>query len=41
MFCALHWKSLKRRDVSGKVVEEDDEDQKAGADLGKIVNLMQ
>ncbi|KAI0091009.1 pleiotropic drug resistance ABC transporter [Irpex rosettiformis] len=43
LFCALHWKSLKRRDVSGKVAPSgnDEEDGKAGADLGKIVNLMQ
>ena len=43
LFCALHWKALKRRDVSGKVVPSgnDEEGITTGADLGKIVNLMQ
>ena len=43
LFCALHWKALKRRDVSGKVAPSDTEEEStgAGADLGKIVNLMQ
>lgn len=39
LFCALHYKALKRQDVSGKVTNEDDE--QGSADLGKIVNLMQ
>lgn len=39
LFCALHYKALKRQDVSGKVAHEDDE--QGNADLGKIVNLMQ
>jgi len=38
LFCALHYKALKRQDVSGKV---DDAVGDSGADLGKIVNLMQ
>ena len=46
---ALTYQSLKRRDISGQAVQkaEDAEGQdgeekaKAGADLGKIVNLMQ
>ncbi|KAI0687745.1 P-loop containing nucleoside triphosphate hydrolase protein [Cytidiella melzeri] len=42
LFCALHWKALKRRDIGGKVASSDtDEESTAGADLGKIVNLMQ
>ena len=45
LFCALHYKALKRRDISGKVKEEggeeDDEASKESADLGKVVNLMQ
>lgn len=39
LFCALHYKALKRQDVSGKITHEDDE--QGSADLGKIVNLMQ
>jgi hypothetical protein len=39
LFCAIHHKSLKRQDVSGKVSHEDDEE--GNADLGKILNLMQ
>lgn len=47
LFCALHYKALKRRDVSGKSTSEegDEEDEtnegSESADLGKIVNLMQ
>ncbi|CAL1717117.1 unnamed protein product [Somion occarium] len=42
LFCALHYKALKRRDVSGKTSHGDREgDDQGGADLGKIVNLMQ
>jgi hypothetical protein len=41
LFCALHWKALKRRDVSGKVAASDDDEKSTSADLGKIVNLMQ
>lgn len=44
MFCALHYKALKRRDISGQTTAKSksgDEDEEAGADLGKIVNLMQ
>ncbi|KIY50417.1 hypothetical protein FISHEDRAFT_64655 [Fistulina hepatica ATCC 64428] len=37
LFCALHYKSLKRQDISGKVGA----DVKDSANLGKIVNLMQ
>ncbi|KAF8899072.1 hypothetical protein BD779DRAFT_1781441 [Infundibulicybe gibba] len=39
LFCSLHYKSLKREDISGKVYHADD--LKTSADLGKIVNLMQ
>ena len=38
LFCALHYKSLKRREVSGRV-QRDGETK--NADLGKILNLMQ
>ncbi|KAF7303184.1 P-loop containing nucleoside triphosphate hydrolase protein [Mycena kentingensis (nom. inval.)] len=38
MFCALHYKSLVRQDMSGKVNAKEEED---AANLGKIVNLMQ
>lgn len=43
LFCALHYKALKRRDISGKVKtgEGEDEEEKERADLGKVVNLMQ
>jgi hypothetical protein len=37
LFCTIHYKALKRRDTSGKVQHEEEEN----ADLGKIVNLMQ
>jgi len=37
LFCALHYKALRRRDISGRITGEDAD----GADLGKIVNLMQ
>ncbi|KAF8078960.1 ATP-binding cassette transporter [Lyophyllum atratum] len=39
LFCSLHYKSLKRQDISGQVGEEGDDHK--SADLGKIVNLMQ
>ena len=39
LFCALHYKSLRRQDLSGHVAEKVDEHE--SADLGKIVNLMQ
>ncbi|KAJ7597443.1 pleiotropic drug resistance ABC transporter [Mycena floridula] len=39
LFCALHYKALKREDVSGKIEVEGQEN--ASANLGKIVNLMQ
>lgn len=38
MFCLLHYKSLKRRQLGG-LVDKDGESR--SADLGKIVNLMQ
>ncbi|KAG9127282.1 hypothetical protein FRC07_015040 [Ceratobasidium sp. 392] len=42
LFCALHHKALKRRDLSGAVAtEKDGEKELAGADIGRIVNLMQ
>lgn len=43
LFCALHYKALKRRDISGKVKKGkgSDEEESEGADLGKVVNLMQ
>ncbi|KAG6919005.1 hypothetical protein DXG01_009715 [Tephrocybe rancida] len=39
LFCSIHYKSLKRQDVSGEI-NPDGDDHKS-ADLGKIVNLMQ
>ncbi|KAH8100998.1 P-loop containing nucleoside triphosphate hydrolase protein [Cristinia sonorae] len=47
LFCALHYKALKRRDVGSKAGSGDDkkgdkdESENESADLGKIVNLMQ
>lgn len=41
MFCALHYKALKRRDLSGKVNKEGEKQEEKSADLGKVVNLMQ
>ncbi|KAH6917037.1 pleiotropic drug resistance ABC transporter [Coprinopsis sp. MPI-PUGE-AT-0042] len=38
LFCALHYKALKREEVSGQVAKGEDEGR---AELGKIVNLMQ
>ncbi|KAF5385025.1 hypothetical protein D9615_001230 [Tricholomella constricta] len=39
LFCSLHYKSLMRQDITGKISQEGDEQK--SADLGKIVNLMQ
>ncbi|EPQ60440.1 pleiotropic drug resistance ABC transporter [Gloeophyllum trabeum ATCC 11539] len=39
LFCALHYKALKRRDVSGIATKDDSSTE--NADLGKVVNLMQ
>jgi hypothetical protein len=41
MFCALHYKALQRRDLSGEVNEEGEKELEKSADLGKVVNLMQ
>jgi hypothetical protein len=41
LFCALHYKALQRRDMSGQTGEEGDPEAAASADLGKVVNLMQ
>ena len=43
LFCALHHKALKRRDISGKHAASsvDDGQEETDADLGKVVNLMQ
>ncbi|QRV91281.1 ABC transporter [Ceratobasidium sp. AG-Ba] len=42
LFCALHYKALKRRDLSGAVASmKDGEKELSGADIGRIVNLMQ
>ncbi|KAK7682642.1 hypothetical protein QCA50_014442 [Cerrena zonata] len=41
LFCALHYKALKRRDISGKTTKSEDNKDEDSADLGKIVNLMQ
>jgi hypothetical protein len=39
LFCLLHWKALRRRDVGGISVAMGEE--RDFADLGKVVNLMQ
>ncbi|KAJ7269434.1 P-loop containing nucleoside triphosphate hydrolase protein [Mycena haematopus] len=42
LFCALHYKSLVRQEMSGKInSKEGDESEAVIANLGKIVNLMQ
>lgn len=42
LFCALHYKALKRHDINGKTAKnESGKDGQEEADLGKIVNLMQ
>ncbi|KAJ6520112.1 P-loop containing nucleoside triphosphate hydrolase protein [Mycena sanguinolenta] len=41
LFCALHYKSLVRREMSGKVNSKEDGESEVAANLGKIVNLMQ
>ncbi|KAF9644674.1 pleiotropic drug resistance ABC transporter [Thelephora ganbajun] len=43
LFCALHYKALKRRDISGKhaTSSNDEGEEETSADLGKVVNLMQ
>ncbi|KAG9032385.1 hypothetical protein FRB95_001506 [Tulasnella sp. JGI-2019a] len=42
MFCGLHWKALKRRDMSGKTTEQDEEGdtQQSPSDIGRVANLM-
>lgn len=40
LFCALHYKALQRRDLSGEAVKENGE-KSDSADLGRVVNLMQ
>ncbi|CAE6522225.1 unnamed protein product [Rhizoctonia solani] len=42
LFCALHYKALKRRDLSGAThTDKPDEKDTSSADIGRIVNLMQ
>ncbi|KAJ7651661.1 hypothetical protein DFH06DRAFT_1270538 [Mycena polygramma] len=42
LFCTLHYKSLVRQEMSGKInTKEGDEAEADNANLGKIVNLMQ
>ncbi|OBZ72652.1 hypothetical protein A0H81_08065 [Grifola frondosa] len=41
LFCALHYKALKRRDIGGKSTGHGEQEDEGSADLGKIVNLMQ
>ncbi|KAJ1310996.1 hypothetical protein OPQ81_009504 [Rhizoctonia solani] len=42
LFCALHYKALKRRDLSGAThTDKQDEKDTSSADIGRIVNLMQ
>lgn len=38
LFCAIHYKALKRQEVSGRIQREG---EAKNADLGKIINLMQ
>ncbi|KAF9567761.1 pleiotropic drug resistance ABC transporter [Agrocybe pediades] len=38
LFCLIHYKSLKRQEISGRVQREG---ETGNADLGKIINLMQ
>ncbi|KAG8943314.1 hypothetical protein FRC04_002938 [Tulasnella sp. 424] len=47
MFCAIHWKSLKRRDMRGKTAAQksdkegqEDEESANTADIGRVVNLI-
>ncbi|TDL28100.1 P-loop containing nucleoside triphosphate hydrolase protein [Rickenella mellea] len=40
LICLMHFKALKRRDVSGKI-KYDQQGEAINADLGKVVNLMQ
>lgn len=39
LFCTLHYKALKRQEISGRIDHE--KGKESNADLGKIVNLMQ
>jgi len=42
LFCSLHYKALKRRDISGEHATSTNEgDEEMNSDLGKVVNLMQ
>ncbi|KAI0775079.1 P-loop containing nucleoside triphosphate hydrolase protein [Trametes elegans] len=44
LFCALHYKALRRRDIGAQTAKKTDngeEEEEENADLGKIVNLMQ
>ncbi|KAJ7103247.1 P-loop containing nucleoside triphosphate hydrolase protein [Mycena belliarum] len=42
LFCALHYKSLVRQEMSGKINDQEGDKMEAdNANLGKIVNLMQ
>ena len=38
LFCLIHYKSLKRQEISGRIQREG---EATNADLGKIINLMQ
>ena len=42
LFCLLHYKALKRRDISGKHTTSTNGkgDEETNADMGKVVNLM-
>ncbi|KAJ7040325.1 pleiotropic drug resistance ABC transporter [Mycena alexandri] len=41
LFCTLHYKSLVRQEMSGKINTKEGEEEADNANLGKIVNLMQ
>ncbi|KAJ7161288.1 P-loop containing nucleoside triphosphate hydrolase protein [Mycena crocata] len=41
LFCTLHYKSLVRQEMSGKINTQEGDEEADNANLGKIVNLMQ
>ncbi|KAJ6575411.1 pleiotropic drug resistance ABC transporter [Mycena capillaripes] len=41
LFCTLHYKSLVRQEMSGKIKTQEGDEEVDNANLGKIVNLMQ
>ena len=41
LFCAIHWKALRRLDLSGQYSAREGGGEGDRADLGKVVNIMQ